>query len=42
MKINKAYKFRIYPNKSQRESFEQYFGICRFVLVHFLKDNEKS
>jgi len=31
MKINKAYKFRIYPNKIQREIFEKYFGICRFV-----------
>ncbi len=31
MKINKAYKFRLYPNKTQREIFEQYFGVYRFV-----------
>jgi len=31
MKINKAYKFRIYPNKIQKETFEKYFGVCRFV-----------
>jgi putative transposase len=30
-KINKAYKFRIYPNRSQKEIFEQYFGTSRFV-----------
>lgn len=32
MIINKAYKFRIYPNKIQREIFEKYFGVCRFVF----------
>ena len=31
MEINKAYKIRIYPNKSQEEIFEKYFGICRFI-----------
>lgn len=31
MKINKAYKFRIYPNKEQQSIFEQYFGVYRFV-----------
>lgn len=31
MKINQAYKFRLYPNKCQKEIFEQYFGVCRFV-----------
>ncbi len=37
MKINKAHKFRIYPNKKQRELFEQYFGITRFVYNSVLK-----
>jgi putative transposase len=32
MKILKTYKFRIYPNKLQREVFDQYFGISRFVF----------
>jgi len=31
MKINKAYKIRIYPNIIQKETFEKYFGVCRFV-----------
>jgi putative transposase len=31
MKINKAYKFRIYPNQKQQDIFEQYFGVSRFV-----------
>jgi len=31
MKINKAIKIRIYPNKIQRQTFENYFGVCRFV-----------
>ncbi|WP_442781302.1 helix-turn-helix domain-containing protein, partial [Clostridium sp. ZS2-4] len=26
MKINKAYKFRIYPNENQREIIEKSFG----------------
>jgi len=32
MKINKSYKFRIYPNEIQKETFEKYFGVCRFVF----------
>jgi putative transposase len=31
MKINKSYKFRIYPNQKQQDIFEQYFGVSRFV-----------
>lgn len=31
MKINKSYKFRIYPNQEQQDIFEQYFGVSRFV-----------
>lgn len=27
----KAYKYRLYPNSSQREFFEQQFGTCRFI-----------
>jgi len=31
MKINKSYKFRLYPNQKQQDIFEQYFGVSRFV-----------
>ncbi|MDO5331405.1 MAG: IS200/IS605 family element RNA-guided endonuclease TnpB [Bacillota bacterium] len=36
MKSYKAYKFRIYPNKSQQSKLAQNFGCCRFVFNHFL------
>lgn len=29
--IQKAYKFRLYPNKEQREYFGKTFGCVRFV-----------
>jgi len=41
MEINKAYKFRLYPNKNQRELFSKQFGCVRFVWNHFL-DLRKS
>ena len=28
---NKAYKFRLYPNKEQRIMFEKTFGCVRFI-----------
>jgi putative transposase len=31
MKINKAIKIRIYPNRFQKETFENYFNTCRFI-----------
>ncbi|MGO1469939.1 MAG: IS200/IS605 family element RNA-guided endonuclease TnpB [Tissierella sp.] len=34
--MNKAYKFRIYPKKRQRELIEKTFGCTRFVYNHFL------
>lgn len=37
MKINKADKYRIYPNKQQQEILEKHFGCCRFVYNHFLR-----
>ena len=33
---NKAYKFRIYPNKEQEELIQKTFGSCRFVYNKFL------
>jgi putative transposase len=36
MLINKAYKFRIYPNKEQEILIAKTFGCSRFVFNHFL------
>jgi putative transposase len=36
LKINKAYKFRIYPNKIQIVIMSKTFGCVRFVYNHFL------
>jgi putative transposase len=35
--IQKAYKFRLYPNKEQREILSKFFGQSRFVYNYFLK-----
>lgn len=32
----RGYKYRIYPNKSQKEQLNKTFGCCRFVYNHFL------
>ncbi|WP_270574321.1 IS200/IS605 family element RNA-guided endonuclease TnpB [Bacillus glycinifermentans] len=43
MIINKAYKFRIYPNKKQAEQINKTFGCSRFVFNFFLgKQKEKD
>lgn len=34
--MEKAYKFRIYPNSEQERTIAQNFGCCRFVYNHFL------
>ena len=34
--MEKAYKYRIYPNKKQRELIQKTFGCCRFVYNHYL------
>ena len=36
MSVNKAYKFRIYPNKEQEILINKTFGCSRFVFNHFL------
>jgi putative transposase len=36
MLVNKAYKFRIYPNKEQEILINKTFGCSRFVFNHFL------
>ena len=41
MKINKAFKFRIYPNQKQLELINQTFGCVRFVYNHFLNQRNE-
>ena len=36
--IRKAYKYRIYPNKAQREYFAKCFGCVRFFYNKSLSD----
>lgn len=34
--MEKAYKFRLYPNREQQALMQRTFGCCRFVYNHFL------
>lgn len=34
--VEKAYKYRIYPNKKQKEMLAKTFGCCRFVYNYYL------
>ena len=34
---NRAYKYRLSPNKEQQELLQRHFGSCRFVYNHFLQ-----
>ncbi|HWO95792.1 MAG TPA: helix-turn-helix domain-containing protein [Bacillus sp. (in: firmicutes)] len=36
MIVNKAYRFRLYPNKKQTESIHKTIGCSRFVFNFFL------
>ena len=36
--VHQAYKFRIYPDKTQIQVLHQHFGSCRFVYNHFLNE----
>lgn len=40
--INKSYRFRIYPNREQRELLEKHFGCCRFVYNYFLAKRKEA
>ena len=33
-----SYKFRIYPNITQKQQIQRTFGCCRFVFNHFLAE----
>ena len=39
--MNRAYKFRIYPNAKQRELFSKTFGCVRFIYNRMLSDKIK-
>ena len=41
MKMNKAYKFRLYPNKSQQQVLQSHFGAVRFIYNYFLEKKIK-
>ena len=36
--IQKAYKFRLYPNATQRELIDKTIGCCRFVYNYYLNE----
>lgn len=37
--MHRAFKFRLYPNKRQREYFENNFGACCFIWNKLLEDS---
>ena len=39
--VEKAYKFRIYPNKHQKVLINKTFGCCRFVYNYYLNKRKK-
>ncbi|WP_297890282.1 helix-turn-helix domain-containing protein, partial [Sulfurihydrogenibium sp.] len=38
----KAYRYRIYPNKEQKEFFSKTFGSCRFIWNIILEEKLKA
>ena len=40
-KMNKSYKFRLYPNKGQTEKIIKTFGCNRFIFNIMLSDKKK-
>ena len=40
--MEKAYKFRMYPNKYQKELINKTFGCCRFVYNRYLAKRIES
>ena len=41
MKMNIAYKFRLYPNKAQQQALQSHFGAVRFIYNYFLEKKIK-
>ena len=42
MKINRGYKYRIYPNKAQQAYMSSIFDNCRFVYNYFLAERKET
>ena len=42
MLTNKDYKYRIYPNSTQRNMLNSFFGDCRKVYNYFLDERIRS
>ena len=40
--MEKSYKYRIYPNKKQKELITKTFGCCRFVYNYYLDKRIKA
>ncbi|MHA1312189.1 MAG: helix-turn-helix domain-containing protein [Candidatus Helarchaeota archaeon] len=38
MKIHRAIKVRLYPNKAQEEMLNKTFGCCRFIYNKMLEE----
>ena len=41
-KINRTYKFRLYPTKAQTELLAKHFGCARFVYNYFLNQRQEQ
>lgn len=41
-KINRTYKFRLYPNKAQADFLARHFGCSRFVYNYFLNQRKEQ
>ena len=41
-KINRTFRFRLYPNQSQTELLSRYFGCSRFVYNYFLNQRKEQ
>lgn len=41
-KINRTYKFRLYPNREQSELLAKHFGCARFVYNYFLNQRKEQ
>ena len=41
-KINRTYRFRLYPNKKQNELLSKHFGCSRFVYNYFLNQRREQ
>lgn len=41
-KINRTYKFRVYPTKAQTELLAKHFGCARFVYNYFLNQRQEQ